>query len=411
MVLFLFLNNSHQGNNQVQIPASYSTATMPLVLSGSFPPYTSTNNTTEAMDHIFAENVAPPTTTYQLPEPGERLSSTQQLAQCLGLLKSSRWQDDPLEPAAQRWLQATGKDEQERLRKLAVEVVRVFKHDEAKDAKVAAEVVCLAPVLDTPELDGILDEFHLGIQHSRLLNIHHIEGLAQLIQGAGTFSSYLNDFKHSEDPFLVYQAAYAFQALLYIADSESTWVLATTHVEKHNGVVSNPPHITKTSLDPNKFIETLVDMQKTPQQIAEAAAAAEPVYDGVALDQSDGRRLLDCLQEGHCFERKRDWYSALRGADLLIRDGDLASFKTLVCQAPCRLDPAFQWGLCQRLGDLAASPTWDPTTRRSAVVFLGEIYRNDHVWGQHASIKQWILDILMQLALSLGVASTQCMGR
>jgi hypothetical protein len=103
-------------------------------------------------------------------------------------------------------------------------------------------------------------------------------------------------------------------------------------------------------------------------------------------------------------ERKRAWYSALRGADVLIRDGELADFKRLVCEAPCRYDPAFQWGVCQRLGEMAANPKWDPITRRNAIAFLGEIYMNDEMWGQRASVKQWILNILMQLSSCAGAS-------
>ncbi|KAG0195128.1 hypothetical protein BGX31_006721, partial [Mortierella sp. GBA43] len=47
---------------------------------------------------------------------------------------------------------------------------------------------------------------------------------------------------------------------------------------------------------------------------------------------------------------------------------------------------------------MAANPVWDAVTRRCAIAFLGEIYRYDDMWGHHASIKQWILNILMQLA-------------
>ncbi|KAF9342519.1 hypothetical protein BGX34_008023, partial [Mortierella sp. NVP85] len=118
-----------------------------------------------------------------------------------------------------------------------------------------------------------------------------------------------------------------------------------------------------------------------------------------------GQGLMESLKEGFSFERKRDWYSALRGADALIRDGELATFRKLVCEVPCRYDPAFQWGVCQRLGEMAANPKWDTATRRSAIAFLGEIYRNDEMWEKRPSTKQWILNILMQLSKSSGGSS------
>ena len=51
---------------------------------------------------------------------------------------------------------------------------------------------------------------------------------------------------------------------------------------------------------------------------------------------------------------------------------------------------------------------WDASTRRSAIVFLGEIYQDDAVWGQQPSVKQWILNILMQMA-SAPEGGSQCM--
>jgi len=57
--------------------------------------------------------------------------------------------------------------------------------------------------------------------------------------------------------------------------------------------------------------------------------------------------------------RKRDWHSVLRDADTLIRGGDLATFKELACKMTCQLDPAFQWSVCQRLGEIVANPMSD----------------------------------------------------
>ncbi|KAK3824939.1 MAG: hypothetical protein J3Q66DRAFT_97824 [Benniella sp.] len=41
---------------------------------------------------------------------------------------------------------------------------------------------------------------------------------------------------------------------------------------------------------------------------------------------------------------------------------------------------------------------WDMETRQGAAEFLGEMYRNDDEWGDQANIKQWILNILIQLS-------------
>jgi len=158
-------------------------------------------------------------------------------------------------------------------------------------------------------------------------------------------------------------------------------------------------------LDLNKLLEGLGDIQKGFEGTSKAVEAIKNAYDGVTTLAQSGQGFLESLKEGFSFDRKRDWYSALRGADALIRNGEMATFRKLVCEAPCRLDPAFQWGVCQRLGEIAANPTWDVNSRRSSVAFLGEIYKNDKAWGQHAIVKQWILSILMQLTLSSGTHS------
>ncbi|KAF9954589.1 hypothetical protein BGZ65_003925, partial [Modicella reniformis] len=114
---------------------------------------------------IFPVNVGPPTSEIKLPESDERLTNTPQLACCLGILQASHSNDAILEPAARKWLQAIEKDidEQERLKVLAINVIRAFKRDEIKDAKVVAEVVCLSPVLDKDAFKDLLNEFYKGI--------------------------------------------------------------------------------------------------------------------------------------------------------------------------------------------------------------------------------------------------------
>ncbi|KAF9353487.1 hypothetical protein BGX34_011533, partial [Mortierella sp. NVP85] len=416
--------------------------------------------------HIFPDNIPPPTIQVKLPEPDERLDNTPQLVCCLGLLKVAHSTDTTMVPIALKWVQAIEKDtdEQERLHGLATDVIRAFKREEIKDAKVIAEMVCLAPVLGKEPFHDLLRGFYSGIDASGLLDFQQLEGLSQLIQGADhghlssddlvkilgllstrlmdihqqssqhmhqltlavshvldamadtkvtglnrerlhePLSSYLSGLKESSDPFLIYQAAYAYQALLCVPDDETIWQAAMRRTGKVVQGVSGLVSAVK-GLDLNKFIEGLENIQKGASGVSNVVSSFKSAYDGVTALVVGGQGLMDSLKEGLSFERKRDWYSALRGADALIRDGELATFKRLVCEAPCRYDPAFQWGVCQRLGEIAANPKWDAASRRSAIAFLGEIYRNDEMWGQRASVKQWILNILMQLKSSSGGSS------
>ncbi|KAG0215397.1 hypothetical protein BGX31_000857, partial [Mortierella sp. GBA43] len=386
----------------------------------------------------------------KLPEPDERLINTPQLACCLGLLQASHSPESILDPTARRWLQTVvnDADEKERLYSLATEVIRAFKRDEIKDAKAIAEVVCLAPVLNRDSFHDLLREFYTGIEHCSLLNFHLLEGLAQLIQGASPgyleaddlvrilrllstrlmethqqsvrhmyqltlavsrvldamadlnvsnldrerihepLSFYLNELKGSSDPYLVYQAAYAYQALLCIPDNESAWQTAMRRTGKViqglSGVVSGVK-----GLDLIRFFEGVDHLHKGLSGLFKLAVAVKKAYEGANSLAGGGQTLLSCLMDGFSFECKRDWYTVLRGADTLIQDGEFTTLRKLVCDAPCRHDPAFQWGVCQRLGEVASNPTWDTGTRQSAIGFLGSIYSNDEAWGQQPTVKQW----------------------
>jgi hypothetical protein len=415
-----------------------------------------TNQMATIPQHIFAENITPPSIVTKLPEIDERLSGTPQLACCLSLLKASHSLDSILEPVARSWIQAVEKDvdEIERLKLLSLDVIRNYKRDELKDASVVAEVVYLAPVLDKEAFRDVLNEFYDGVDRSGLLNFHQLDGLAQLIQGADNeyldaddlvkilgllnkrlhdthqksqkhiyqlaltashvldamadtkvsgldreglhepLSSYLDSMKESPDPYLVYQAAYAYQALQCIPDDETLWQAAFRRSGKVIQGISGLISAVK-GLDLNGFIDGLKDIQQGLSGISETVNVVKDMYDDVI---KGGQGFINGLREGLSFRQKCSWYPALRGADVLIQNGEFALFKKLICEAPCRLDLAFQWGVCQRLGEIAANPTWDTLTRRSAVAFLGEMYRNEEDWGRDEGIKQWILVILMRLS-------------
>jgi len=374
-----------------------------------------------------------------------------------------------LEPAAHKWIQdiENNVDEHERLKVLATQVIREYARDEIKDAKAMAEVVCLAPVLENEDFRFLLRQFHSGIDQSDLLNVPQLQGLADLIRRADpgyldsddlvkilellstrltnthlqstsyiyqlTFAishvldamadtkvngldrerlhtplgSYLEKLKGSSDPYLVYQAAYAYQALQYVPDNDTLWQKTMRRTGKVIQSVSGLVSAVK-GLDLNGFIEGLGNIQQVMAGVTDVYKLVNTAYKDATSLAKGGKDFLDCLKEGFSLENKRAWYPALRGADILIQNGQLAKFKKLVCEATCRQDPAFQWGICQRLGEIAGSPLWDAATRRSAVSFLRDIYCNDVEWGRQVDVKQWILSILMKIS-SLSGSVVQCM--
>ncbi|KAG0253911.1 hypothetical protein BG011_006095 [Mortierella polycephala] len=421
--------------------------------------------------NIFPEDVYPPCVEWKFPELDERLHDTPQLVSCLSLLQASPFPDDALEPAVRKWLQDTEKngDERERLERLATDLICAFIRDDLKDEMTVAEVLCLAPVLKKDDFKFLLTHFVNIIEQSSLLNISSLGGLAQLIQSASSgyldaddlvkilgyistrleetheqspdhifqltvtvshvldamtdtkvtglkrvelhepLLAFLKKLQKNSDPHLVYQAAYAFQALQCVPDDESPWQATVRRTTKVMSGFSGLVCAVK-GLDLNSFVQSLGNIQEGLDgafQIIEMVASA---YTDVSAPVTSGNDFWESLKEGFSFERKRPWYSALRGADTLLQGGELAKFRILVCEAPCRRDPAFQWGICLRLGNLAVNPLWDIDARRGAVLFLGEIYRDDAVWGQRTQTKKYILEILQQLSApsggSLQVATT-----
>lgn len=219
-------------------------------------------------------------------------------------------------------------------------------------------------------------------------------------------SLYLDGLRRSNDPYLVYQAAYAFQALQYVPDNETLWQSTLRRTGNVIKGVSGLASAVK-GLDLNGFVDGLKEIQQGLSGASEAIQTVKSAFDGVASLAEGGQGFMECLKEGFSFSRKCAWYPALRGADTLLRNGQLADFRALVCEAPCRRDPAFQWGVCQRLGEIAVNSMWDSDTRRGAVAFLGEMYQNDATWRDQANIKRWILNILMQISSSSGT-ETEC---
>ncbi|KAG0240229.1 hypothetical protein BGX31_002162 [Mortierella sp. GBA43] len=406
---------------------------------------------------IFAEDIRPLASVYQLPKADRRLKDTPQLTHCLRLLQAPASNDRNLDAATLTWLKGVRNDssEQERLKTLAINVVRAFKRDEMRNAKAVAEVVILAPVLEKDDFRALLREFFSGIEQSKMLDVSQLEGLAQVIQrvppghvdaddlvkilellnerligthlqsSAHTYqltltvshvldamanasvkgldrvklhdplSVYLEELKGSTDPYLVYQAAYAFQALQHVPNDDTPLRESLRRLGKVVQGVSGLVSSLK-AVDLNRFIESLHDVGHgiTGSDIYRAGRSA---IGGLAALADGGQTFVECLKESCKLRRKQPWYAALHGASVLIENGQFTELKEMVCQTSVRRDPAFQWGVCQRLGEIAASPGWNMSTRQSAIAFLGEMFENDEAWGQNENIKDWILDILIQL--------------
>ncbi|OAQ25913.1 hypothetical protein K457DRAFT_743556 [Linnemannia elongata AG-77] len=110
-----------------------------------------------------------------------------------------------------------------------------------------------------------------------------------------------------------------------------------------------------------------------------------------------GRGVVDSLKQGYGSGKKRPWYAAVRAACALAQAGQLQDLNRLICMAPCRRDPLFQWGICQLLGEIASDDIWDCPVRQQAVELLGDLFQNDPLWGEDESVRTWMLNIIDQI--------------
>ncbi|KAK3806847.1 MAG: hypothetical protein J3Q66DRAFT_421683 [Benniella sp.] len=296
-------------------------------------------------------------------------------------------------------------DEQERLKILATDVIRAFQREEIKDDKAITEVVCLAPVLEKGDFQYLLRELCKGIDQSTLLDVHRLDGLAQLIQCADPGYLYADDLvkllellstrlrtTHTQSAQHMRQLtmavsrvldamadtkvkAYAHQALIYVPDDETLWQATLRRTGKVIQGVAGLVSAVK-GLDLNGFLDGLKDIQQGVSGAAEVFRMAKSTIGGAISVADGGKSFVECTKEGLGVKRKLAWYPALRGAASLLRRGQLANFKRVVCEASCWLYPMFQWGVCQLLGEVAADSMWNAKTRQSSVMFLGEMYSN-----------------------------------
>ncbi|KAF9917022.1 hypothetical protein BX616_002164, partial [Lobosporangium transversale] len=407
---------------------------------------------------IFSQDVPQVIFKYNLPHPDTPLNNTQQLAYCLGLLPTAPIPRKDLSKQEQEWSLATSDDhdEQERLCNLASDVITMFIHDDIKSEAIVTEVVMLAPVLDYDQYRTLLMALVNGIKQNIMLETHLLEGLTQLVQHVppryldpydlvhilstlssclqGTheqsgshiyqlcvtvshvldamvdnqvkglnreqlhepLSAYLKVLKDSSDPFLVYHAAYASQALLYIPNDETIMQAMLRRTSAVAQGVFGAVSAVK-DWDLNAFMDELSNVQRGLPSVADAIDKSLRMYKGATSIYTSGEAFKHSVEEGLAFSHKSAWYPALRRADAFLQSGELTKFKTLICEAPCRRDVAFQWGICLRLREIAASTEWIMKARQDAVSFLGEIYKNDRDWGGHVEIKQWVINILKSL--------------
>ncbi|KAG9067036.1 hypothetical protein KI688_012948 [Linnemannia hyalina] len=359
-------------------------------------------------------------------------------------------QEPTLDKAEQKWLTKVKEDPvaQDRMQWLVTKMVEAFIADATKDSTKVAEIVALGPVLQEEPYRKLLSSFIRDFGDSRILDVSLLQGLVQLVQSASPgflvsddlvkvlsllrthledthqhssehlchltlavsrildvmadhkvqdlnrvvehepLSAILSGLRESSDPYLMYQACYAFQALQYVPDDETVLQAVLRH---STGVVDGLVKVTSVlKLDLGSVLEGLEKLQEVA---VSAIGIASTVYEGVGSLRESGRGVLESLKEGLGSGQKKPWYPAVRAAHAFVQAGQLKDLKQLIYEAPCRQDPLFQWGICQLLGAIAVDTVWAIAIRQQAIDLLGYLYKEDQEWGHDESVKTWMVTI------------------
>ncbi|KAG0275145.1 WD_REPEATS_REGION domain-containing protein [Linnemannia exigua] len=404
---------------------------------------------------IFTKNVPKPKAQTTWPRVGARIETTSQLVLCATLLPKDSADDvdvsddmdvpervsdeKAFKDAPADWVMAMEQPlKQDLIRTLAEGTVDEFIKDATKNSDTVAEAVLLAPVLGHEYYRNLLDHTIIKFESSPLLDLISLQGLVQVVQSAAPGFLEADDLRRilgiirerllstlqqsteyvfhltvavsrildvmadnkvsglerdSEDPFLMYQASYAFQALQYVPHDESNLQVAAKNVAIVVESVVKISGLLK--LDFGEFYNGVKGLGAAAGILIESVKTG---YEGVCSLIEGGRGVLDSLKEGLGTGHRRQWYLAIRQAEIFKREGCLAELNRLICEAPCRRDPFFQWGICQLLGDLAADSDWDVEKRQQAADFLLALLKDDADWGQDLSVKTWTKTLLERLS-------------
>ncbi|KAG0297076.1 hypothetical protein BGZ96_007777 [Linnemannia gamsii] len=358
------------------------------------------------------------------------------------------------EGAPARWVTAMEQPmKQDFIQELAKGTVDEFNKDVTKNSDTIAEAVVLAPILDHEYYRILLVHTIRKFESSPLLDLISLQGLVQVVQSASpgfleaddlrkilglirtrllgtllqtagyvyhltlavsrildvmadnkvngldrvtehdSLSAVLSGLSGSSDPFQLYQASYAFQALQYVPHDETTrQALLRNSVTIVDNVVKLSAVL---KLDVGEFFDGLKGLVGVVTTVYESAKSG---YEAVSSLIESGRGVFDSLKDSLGSGNRRQWYLAIRQADAFMRAGRLAELNRLIGEAPCRRDPFFQWGICQVLGEIAADSDWDVEIRKQAAEFLLVLLKDDVEWGKDESVSRWTVTLLDRLS-------------
>ncbi|GJJ77553.1 hypothetical protein EMPS_09912 [Entomortierella parvispora] len=333
---------------------------------------------------------------------------------------------------------------------MSVQIVEIFKKDAIKDTAAVVEIVQLAPVLDDDHFRFLFTTFINTVNHSEILHLHSLEGLAKVIQGAGQGSidsddlvrilqslqrklesthsesirnrhhlllavsrvlesmgdahitdvdrinihgpltDLLRESESADNPYLAFQSAYATQALLNVSDDDNIWRAGFRRgwlTLKAGAGYAKVPDITEIK-DALEGLEGLYEIGKGGARLLKDAMEAIKNHERPSFTAKEGLKF------------KRAWYRAVRTAESYIQAGKLVQFMDLVTTVPCRHQLMFQWGICQLLGQFVCDSRWGSESRQEAICLLGAFYKSTGLWDHQKEVDQVIFDVLTNVTTS-----------
>ncbi|KAG0248317.1 hypothetical protein BGZ95_008110, partial [Linnemannia exigua] len=176
--------------------------------------------------------------------------------------------------------------------------------------------------------------YHLTLAVSKVLDLmadHKVQDLDRVLQHE-PLSGVLSGLKDSTDPYLMYQACYAFQALQYVPNDESALQAVLRHSTGMMGGLVKVSALFK--LDLASVLEGLGRLQES---LGGIVGVATTVYEGVSSLTESGQGVFDSLKQGLRTGQKRPWYPAIKAAYVFTQAGSEAIFSEFQFQSSADL--------------------------------------------------------------------------
>ncbi|KAF9433614.1 hypothetical protein BGZ76_009208 [Entomortierella beljakovae] len=459
----VLLSNPNTQSNLVTTPPA-----SPILTITPSPIQSNTLSLQDTPVYIFKRDAMPSVKRVSPLKIGSQPDTTTQLAYSVYLMDIPKVQMVGFSAEEEKWRISVPEHEKKRLQRMVSNLIQKFMNNKFMTIGTISEVTVLATVLNEGDYKRLLGSFIDKIRDLSLFDTELMDGLLQLIWNAppGYFvandlvqildvlkprletthtltelymcslataissvldvmvsqgvkgldrekihaplSDLLKKLCDNCDPVLVYQLMYAYQALQHVPNDETNVEAALRRTGELVIGVAGLARAVK-AFDLKEFFETLNEIKDNTADVVDhirfVCNNVANTYEAVKVGTESFESFKECFQ----LHTKKKWYFVLRGLDLLLQEGRFTEFEKLAREAPCRNDQSFQWGLCQRLGELALNSQVDSETRSCAVLLLVELYQDDKTWKKktnesnesnvltESNVKKLIVCVISQL--------------